>query len=73
MVVLAERAITEVEHLDVLLAPGAGNRSTVVAMRNEALLRLEDDPRPPFDSGNAAAADPRLKELALRLLAASQV
>ncbi|MBB5953750.1 transcriptional regulator GlxA family with amidase domain [Saccharothrix tamanrassetensis] len=36
-------------------------------------LAVEYDPQPPFDSGNAAHADPRLKELALRLLAESQV
>ncbi|MGW1377778.1 DJ-1/PfpI family protein [Streptomyces sp. NPDC002446] len=164
--VLAERAISEVEHLDVLLVPGAGNRGTTGAMRNEALLSwirridrrsrwttsvctgslvlaaaglldgrrattywasadylesefpvtylperyvrsgkiitaagvsagidmalylaariagdttakaiqlaVEYDPQPPFDSGNAAEADPRLRELALRLLAESQ-
>ncbi|MFI5617974.1 DJ-1/PfpI family protein [Streptomyces sp. NPDC051567] len=34
---------------------------------------IEYDPHPPFDSGNAANADPRLKALALRLLAESQV
>ncbi|MGD9481791.1 DJ-1/PfpI family protein [Streptomyces sp. TRM70308] len=35
-------------------------------------LAVEYDPRPPFDSGNAATADPGLKELALRILADSQ-
>jgi putative intracellular protease/amidase len=37
--VLAERSIAEVDRLDVLLVPGAGNRGTVGAMTNEALLR----------------------------------
>ncbi|GAP51844.1 putative Isonitrile hydratase [Streptomyces azureus] len=36
-------------------------------------LAIEYDPHPPFDSGNAADADARLKEHALQLLAASQV
>ncbi|MFI0975992.1 DJ-1/PfpI family protein [Streptomyces sp. NPDC021093] len=36
-------------------------------------LAVEYDPQPPFDAGNAAEADPQLKELALRLLAESQV
>lgn len=36
-------------------------------------LAAEYDPRPPFDSGNAAHADADLKALALRLLAQSQV
>ncbi|MFD5243898.1 DJ-1/PfpI family protein [Amycolatopsis sp. NPDC058340] len=36
-------------------------------------LAVEYDPRPPFDSGNAAAASPELKALALKLLADSQV
>ncbi|MEU5398278.1 DJ-1/PfpI family protein [Streptomyces sp. NPDC005963] len=36
-------------------------------------LALEYDPQPPFDSGNAAEAEPWLKELALQLLAQSQV
>ncbi|MCC8242992.1 DJ-1/PfpI family protein [Saccharothrix luteola] len=36
-------------------------------------LAAEYDPRPPFDSGNAAHADAELKALALRLLAESQV
>ncbi|WKX72767.1 DJ-1/PfpI family protein [Streptomyces sp. XD-27] len=163
--VVADRSIAEVDRLDVLLVPGAGNRGTVAAMKNQALLRwirrihrnsrwttsvctgslvlaaaglldgrkattywasadylesefdvtyvaersvrsgkiitaagvsagvdmalylasliagdttakaiqlaIEYDPRPPFDSGSAADADPRLKELALRLLAES--
>ncbi|MET9683217.1 DJ-1/PfpI family protein [Streptomyces coeruleorubidus] len=165
--VVAERSIAEVDRLDVLLVPGAGNRGTIAAMNNQALLRwirtmhrhtqwttsvctgsivlaaaglldgreattywasadylqstfdvtylpqryvrsgkiitaagvsagmdmalylasliadddtakaiqlaVEYDPRPPFDSGNATDASPRLKERALRLLAASQV
>ncbi|GGW66129.1 DJ-1/PfpI family protein [Streptomyces caelestis] len=165
--VVAQRSIAEVDRLDVLLVPGAGNRGTVGAMNNEALLRwirkihrhtewttsvctgsivlaaaglldgrqattywasaeylqstfdvtylpqryvrsgkiitaagvsagvdmalylasliadddtakaiqlaVEYDPQPPFDSGNAADADPQLKERALQLLAASQV
>ncbi|MCQ9180290.1 DJ-1/PfpI family protein [Streptomyces sp. IBSBF 2953] len=165
--VVAERCIAEVDRLDVLLVPGAGDRGTVGAMNNRTLLRwiremhrhtrwttsvctgsivlaaaglldgreattywasadylqstfdvtylprryvrsgkivtaagvsagvdmalylasliadedtakaiqlaVEYDPRPPFDSGNAAEADDRLKERALRLLAASQV
>ncbi|MFF7169262.1 DJ-1/PfpI family protein [Streptomyces pseudovenezuelae] len=37
--VVAERSIDEVDRLDVLLVPGAGNRGTVEAMNNEALLR----------------------------------
>lgn len=165
--VLAERSIDEVDRLDVLLVPGAGNRGTIGAMNNRALLdwirlvhrhsawttsvctgslvlaaagllkgrrattywasaeylestfgvtylpqryvrsgkivtaagvsagldmalylaalltdeetaraiqlAVEYDPGPPFDSGDAARADPELKERALRLLAASQV
>jgi transcriptional regulator GlxA family with amidase domain len=165
--VVAERSITDVDRLDVLLVPGAGNRGTIGAMTNQALLRwirhihrhtrwttsvctgsivlaaaglldgkqattywasaeylqstfdvtylpqryvrsgniitaagvsagvdmalylasliagddtakaiqlaVEYDPRPPFDSGNAAEASPELKERALQLLAASQV
>ncbi|MFI6642702.1 DJ-1/PfpI family protein [Streptomyces sp. NPDC050504] len=165
--VLAERSIDEVDRLDVLLVPGAGNRGTVGAMNNDALLgwirrvhrhtawttsvctgslvlaaaglldgrrattywasaaylestfdvtylprryvrsgrivtaagvsagldmalylasliadeetaraiqlAVEYDPRPPFDSGDAAQAGPELKERALRLLAQSQV
>jgi transcriptional regulator GlxA family with amidase domain len=35
-------------------------------------LAVEYDPQPPYDSGDAAAASPELKELALRLLAQSQ-
>jgi len=164
---LAERSIHEVDRLDVLLVPGAGNRGTVAAMGNRALLgwirrihrhsrwttsvctgslvlaaaglldgreattywasadylqsefdvtyrperyvrsgrivtaagvsagidmalylasliagetvakgvqlAVEYDPRPPFDAGDAADADAALKELALRLLAESQV
>ncbi len=35
-------------------------------------LAVEYDPRPPFDSGNAATASPELKALALKLLAESQ-
>ncbi|MFI1014287.1 DJ-1/PfpI family protein [Streptomyces sp. NPDC020965] len=165
--VMAERSIGEVDRLDVLLVPGAGNRGTVAAMGNQALLTwiravhrhsrwttsvctgslilaaaglldgrrattywasapylestfdvtyvperyvrsgkiitaagvsagidmslylasliagettaraiqlaVEYDPRPPFDSGDAATADPRLKTLALQLLADSQI
>ncbi|MFI6730828.1 DJ-1/PfpI family protein [Streptomyces atratus] len=165
--VVAERSIAEVDRLDVLLVPGGGNRGTIGAMENQALLSwirridrhsrwttsvctgtlvlaaagllngrqattywasadylqsefdvtylpqryvhsgkivtaagvsagldmalylasliagdttakaiqlaIEYDPRPPFNSGNAADADPQLKELALRLLAESQV
>ncbi|MFI1722401.1 DJ-1/PfpI family protein [Streptomyces sp. NPDC020489] len=37
--VVADRSISEVDHLDVLLVPGAGNRGTVAAMNNEVLLR----------------------------------
>jgi putative intracellular protease/amidase len=37
--VIAERSIDEVDRLDVLLVPGAGNRGTVGAMNNEVLLR----------------------------------
>ncbi|WP_410638737.1 DJ-1/PfpI family protein [Amycolatopsis sp. lyj-346] len=163
--VFADRAVSEVDRLDVLLVPGAGNRGTVAAMRNPVLLdwirrvdrhttwttsvctgalilgaagllrerattywasadyleatfgveyvperyvrvgkvitaagvsagidmalflaselageevaravqlAVEYDPRPPFDAGDAAVASPRLKELALRLLAESQ-
>ncbi|MER6013631.1 DJ-1/PfpI family protein [Streptomyces bluensis] len=36
--VVAERSITEVDRLDVLLVPGGGNRGTIGAMNNEALL-----------------------------------
>ncbi|RSN32697.1 thiamine biosynthesis protein ThiJ [Amycolatopsis sp. WAC 04169] len=36
-------------------------------------LAVEYDPRPPFDSGNAATASPELKALALKLLAESQI
>lgn len=36
--VMAERALAEVEHLDVLLVPGAGNRGTTGAMNNPVLL-----------------------------------
>ncbi|MFE1773551.1 DJ-1/PfpI family protein [Streptomyces sp. NPDC059008] len=165
--ILADRAISAVDHLDVLLVPGAGNRGTTGAMHNDALLAwirrihrhsrwttsvctgslvlaaaglldgrkattywasadylesefpvtylperyvrsgkiitsagvsagidmalylasqiagdttaravqlaVEYDPQPPFDSGDAAEADAELKELALRLLAESQV
>lgn len=163
--VLAERSVAEVNRLDVLLVPGAGNRGTVAAMENPVLLdwirrihrhttwttsvctgtlilgaagllrdrattywasadylektfgvryvperyvqvgkvitaagvsagidlalylaslladeetargiqlAVEYDPRPPFDSGNAATASPELKALALKLLADSQ-
>ncbi|WP_455409935.1 DJ-1/PfpI family protein [Streptomyces hiroshimensis] len=164
--VMAERCIADVDHLDVLLVPGAGNRGTVAAMENQELLRwirridrhsqwttsvctgslvlaaaglldgrkattywasadylqthydvtylperyvrsgkivtaagvsagldmalylasliagdstakaiqlaIEYDPHPPFDAGNAAKADPELKQHALRLLAESQ-
>ncbi|MFI5750900.1 DJ-1/PfpI family protein [Streptomyces sp. NPDC051644] len=165
--VVAERSIAELDRLDVLLVPGGGNRGTVGAMENQALLSwirhidrhsrwttsvctgtlvlaaagllngrqattywasadylqsefdvtylpqryvrsgkiitaagvsagldmalylasliagdttakaiqlaIEYDPQPPFNSGNATDADPQLKELALRLLAESQV
>ncbi|WP_055715584.1 DJ-1/PfpI family protein [Streptomyces torulosus] len=37
--VVAERSIAEVDRLDVLLVPGAGNRGLLGAMNNEALLR----------------------------------
>lgn len=37
--VMAERRIADVDRLDVLLVPGAGNRGTVEAMRNKELLR----------------------------------
>ncbi|MET9815895.1 MULTISPECIES: DJ-1/PfpI family protein [unclassified Streptomyces] len=37
--VVAERSIADVDRLDVLLVPGAGNRGTVGAMNNQALLR----------------------------------
>ena len=37
--VVAERSITDVDRLDVLLVPGAGNRGTVGAMTNQTLLR----------------------------------
>lgn len=36
--VLAERSVAEVNRLDVLLVPGAGNRGTVAAMENPVLL-----------------------------------
>ncbi|MFD5316900.1 DJ-1/PfpI family protein [Streptomyces sp. NPDC127098] len=36
--VMADRSIAEVDRLDVLLVPGAGNRGTVGAMENRALL-----------------------------------
>ncbi|GHF92969.1 MULTISPECIES: DJ-1/PfpI family protein [Amycolatopsis] len=164
--VFADRAVSEVDRLDVLLVPGAGNRGTVAAMNNPVLLdwirridrhttwttsvctgalvlgsagllrerattywaaapyleatfgveyvperyvrvgkvitaagvsagidlalflaselagdevaravqlAVEYDPQPPFDAGDAATASPQLKELALRLLAESQV
>ncbi len=163
--VLAQRSVAEVDRLDVLLVPGAGERGTVAAMENQVLLDwirrvdrhttwttsvctgslilgaagllreratthwasaaylesafrvryvaeryvrvgkvitaagvsagvdmalylaaelagediargiqlgVEYDPRPPFDSGNAAEASQELKTLALRLLAESQ-
>ncbi|GGZ61840.1 glutamine amidotransferase [Streptomyces inusitatus] len=164
---VAEQSIAEVDRLDVLLVPGAGNRGTIAAMRNQALLdwirrihrhtrwttsvctgslvlasaglltgrrattywasgeylsthfdvtyvperyvrsgkiitaagvsagidmslylasliagdtvgkaielAVEYDPRPPFGTGDATKADPALKELALRLLAESQI
>ncbi|MCQ8773599.1 DJ-1/PfpI family protein [Streptomyces telluris] len=164
--VMADRCIADIDHLDVLLVPGAGNRGTVAAMENQELLRwirridrhsqwttsvctgslvlaaaglldgrqattywasadylrthydvtylperyvrsgkiitaagvsagldmalylasliagdstakaiqlaVEYDPHPPFDAGNAAKADPELKQQALRLLAESQ-
>ncbi|KZB86080.1 DJ-1/PfpI family protein [Amycolatopsis regifaucium] len=163
--VLAERSVAEVNRLDVLLVPGAGNRGTGAAMENQVLLdwirrvhrhttwttsvctgslilgaagllrdrattywasaaylekafgvryvperyvqvgkvvtaagvsagidlalylasllageetargiqlAVEYDPRPPFDSGDAATASPELKALALKLLADSQ-
>jgi transcriptional regulator GlxA family with amidase domain len=165
--VMAEHSLAEVDALDVLLVPGAGNRGTLAAMRNQTILNwirrihrhtrwttsvctgslilaaaglldgrkattywasapylesefdvtylperyvrsgrlitsagvsagldmslhlatlltdattaqaiqlaIEYDPRPPFDAGNAAKATPAQKELALRLLADSQV
>jgi putative intracellular protease/amidase len=37
--VVAEHSIAEVDRLDVLLVPGAGNRGTIGAMNNRALLR----------------------------------
>lgn len=37
--VVAERALDEAGRLDVLLVPGAGNRGTLAAMGNKALLR----------------------------------
>ncbi|GAA1373842.1 DJ-1/PfpI family protein [Streptomyces beijiangensis] len=37
--VTADRSIAEVGRLDVLLVPGGGNRGTVGAMENQALLR----------------------------------
>ncbi|MCL3997162.1 DJ-1/PfpI family protein [Streptomyces lavenduligriseus] len=36
--VVAERSLDEVDRLDVLLVPGAGNRGTVAAMNNRTLL-----------------------------------
>ncbi|RSM69380.1 thiamine biosynthesis protein ThiJ [Amycolatopsis sp. WAC 01375] len=36
--VLAERSVAEVNRLDVLLVPGAGNRGTNAAMENQVLL-----------------------------------
>ncbi|MFD8984144.1 DJ-1/PfpI family protein [Streptomyces sp. NPDC059564] len=36
--VVAERSIAELDRLDVLLVPGGGNRGTVGAMENQALL-----------------------------------
>ncbi|MFH8615293.1 DJ-1/PfpI family protein [Streptomyces sp. NPDC017979] len=36
--VMAERALSEVDRLDVLVVPGAGNRGTVAAMNDRALL-----------------------------------
>ncbi|MEV0086270.1 DJ-1/PfpI family protein [Saccharopolyspora sp. NPDC050642] len=36
--VVAERSIAEVDRLDVLLVPGAGERGTVAAMENPALI-----------------------------------
>ncbi|MFE2750580.1 DJ-1/PfpI family protein [Actinosynnema sp. NPDC059335] len=36
-------------------------------------LAIEYDPQPPFDAGDATHADPDLKELAMRLIAQSQV
>jgi len=36
--VFADRAVSEVDRLDVLLVPGAGNRGTVAAMNNPVLL-----------------------------------
>ncbi|MFK8851761.1 DJ-1/PfpI family protein [Streptomyces sp. Ac-502] len=36
--VVADRSIAEVDRLDVLLVPGAGNRGTLGAMNNQALL-----------------------------------
>ncbi|MEU7203125.1 DJ-1/PfpI family protein [Streptomyces sp. NPDC045470] len=36
--VVADRSIAEVDRLDVLLVPGAGNRGTLGAMNNKALL-----------------------------------
>ncbi|MFB6849808.1 DJ-1/PfpI family protein [Streptomyces sp. NPDC056373] len=37
--VVAERSIADVDRLDVLLVPGAGNRGTIEAMNNQTLLR----------------------------------
>ncbi|MFF1296905.1 MULTISPECIES: DJ-1/PfpI family protein [unclassified Streptomyces] len=37
--VVAEHSIADVDRLDVLLVPGAGNRGTIGAMNNQALLR----------------------------------
>ncbi|RSM37747.1 DJ-1/PfpI family protein [Amycolatopsis balhimycina DSM 5908] len=36
--VLAERSVAEIDRLDVLLVPGAGNRGTVATMQNPVLL-----------------------------------
>jgi transcriptional regulator GlxA family with amidase domain len=36
--VLAERSVAEVDRLDVLLVPGAGDRGTTAAMRNPVLI-----------------------------------
>ncbi|MBO8197995.1 DJ-1/PfpI family protein [Streptomyces smyrnaeus] len=36
--VMADRSLAEVDRLDVLLVPGAGNRGTTAAMKNERIL-----------------------------------
>ncbi|MEU5160945.1 DJ-1/PfpI family protein [Streptomyces sp. NPDC020875] len=54
--------------MSLYLASLIAGRTTAEAIQ----LALEYDPRPPFDAGNAAEADDRRKELALRLLADSQ-